>query len=59
MIAELETEFQTKIRRLPELLKELTEKPPLPTKEEICQKLLEYAELGDNIAKELYEEACK
>jgi N-acetylglucosamine kinase-like BadF-type ATPase len=59
MTLELETEFLMKIKKLKETLKELHEKPPTPTKEEMCQKLLELAELGDNIARELHEEACK
>jgi hypothetical protein len=57
--AELEAEFQLKIKKLPEVLKELTEKPPTPTKEEMCEKLQTLAEAGDRIAYELYEEACK
>jgi hypothetical protein len=57
--AELEAEFQLKIKKLPEVLKELTEKPPTPTKEEMCEKLGTIAEMGDRIAQELYEEACK
>ena len=57
--AELEEEFKLKISKLPETLKELTEKPPTPTKEEMCQRLLELAEAGDEKAREIYEEACK
>lgn len=57
--AELEAEFQLKIKKLAETLKELTEKPPLPTKEEMCEKLQLLAEAGDRIAHEIYEEACK
>jgi N-acetylglucosamine kinase-like BadF-type ATPase len=56
---ELEEEFQMKIKKLPEILKELTEKPPLPTKEEMCEKLQTLAEAGDKIAQELFIEACK
>jgi N-acetylglucosamine kinase-like BadF-type ATPase len=59
MTEKLETEFQLKIKKLPEILKELTEKPPTPTKEEMCEKLQTLAELGDRIAHEIYEEACK
>ncbi len=57
--AELEAEFQLKIKKLAETLKELTEKPPLPTKEEICEKLQFLAEAGDRIAQELFTETCK
>jgi N-acetylglucosamine kinase-like BadF-type ATPase len=58
-LIELEEEFKTKIQKLPETLKELYEKPPTPTKEEICERLLELAEAGDEKAREIYEEACK
>jgi N-acetylglucosamine kinase-like BadF-type ATPase len=57
--AELEAEFQQKIKKLAKTLKELTERPPTPTKEEMCKKLLEIAEAGDRIAQELFTEACK
>jgi N-acetylglucosamine kinase-like BadF-type ATPase len=57
--AELEEEFKLKISKLPETLKELYEKPITPTKEEMCQRLLELAEAGDRTAHEIYEEACK
>jgi dsDNA-binding SOS-regulon protein len=56
---ELEAEFQLKIRKLAETLKEIYEKPPLPTKEEMCEKLQFLAETGDRIAQDIYEEACK
>jgi N-acetylglucosamine kinase-like BadF-type ATPase len=56
---ELEIEFQLKIKKLAETLKELTEKPPTPSKEEMCEKLQTLAEAGDKIAHEIYEEACK
>jgi hypothetical protein len=56
---ELEEEFKLKISKLPEILKELTEKPPLPTKEEICERLALFIETGDEKAKEIYEEACR
>jgi N-acetylglucosamine kinase-like BadF-type ATPase len=56
---ELEAEFQLKIKKLAETLKEIYEKPPTPTREEMCQRLLELAELGDRTAHEIYEEACK
>jgi dsDNA-binding SOS-regulon protein len=56
---ELEAEFQLKIKKLAETLKEIYEKPPTLTKEEMCEKLLELAEAGDRIAQELHEEACK
>jgi len=59
MTLELEQQFKLKIQKLPETLKELYEKPPLPTKEEMCERLLELAEAGDEKAKEIYEEACK
>jgi dsDNA-binding SOS-regulon protein len=57
--AELEAEFQMKIKKLAETLKEIYEKPPLPTKEEICEKLQFLAETGDRIAQELFTETCK
>ncbi len=56
---ELEEEFKLKISKLRETLKELTEKPPTPTRQEMCEKLIELAEAGDRIAHEIYEEACK
>jgi dsDNA-binding SOS-regulon protein len=56
---ELEAEFQLKIKKLAETLKEIYEKPPVPSKEEMCEKLGTIAEMGDRIAQELYEEACK
>jgi dsDNA-binding SOS-regulon protein len=56
---ELEAEFQLKIKKLAETLKEIYEKPPLPTKEEICEKLQFLAETGDPIAQELFTETCK
>jgi hypothetical protein len=59
MTTELETEFKLKIKKLPETLKELYEKPITTPKEEMCEKLLELAEAGDRIAQELHEEACK
>ena len=59
MKAELETEFQLKIKKLTETLKEIYEKPPIPSKEEMCEKLQTLAEAGDRIAHEIYEEACK
>jgi N-acetylglucosamine kinase-like BadF-type ATPase len=59
MTLELEQQFKQKIQKLRETLKEIYEKPPVPSKEEICEKLLEYAELGDKMAHEIYEEACK
>ncbi len=57
--AELEAEFQLKIKKLAETLKEIYEKPPAPSKEEMCEKLQMLAEAGDKIAQEIYEEACK
>jgi len=57
--AELETEFQLKIKKLTETLKEIYEKPPVPSKEEMCEKLWTLAEAGDRIAHEIYEETCK
>jgi N-acetylglucosamine kinase-like BadF-type ATPase len=56
---ELEEEFKLKISKLPEILKELTEKPPTPTKEQMCERLATFAEAGDRAAQEIYEEACK
>jgi dsDNA-binding SOS-regulon protein len=56
---ELETEFQLKIKKLAETLKKLTEKPPTPSKEEMCEKLALFIEAGDEKAREIYEEACK
>jgi N-acetylglucosamine kinase-like BadF-type ATPase len=56
---ELEEEFKLKISKLPETLKELYEKPITTPKEEMCEKLLELAEAGDEKAREIYEEACK
>jgi N-acetylglucosamine kinase-like BadF-type ATPase len=57
--AELEEEFKLKISKLPEILKELTEKPPTPTKEQMCERLAAFAEAGDRTAQEIYEETCK
>jgi len=57
--AELEAEFQLKIKKLAETLKEIYEKPPVPPKEEMCEKLQLLAEAGDKIAHEIYEETCK
>jgi dsDNA-binding SOS-regulon protein len=59
MTTKLEEEFKLKILKLPEILKELTEKPPLPTKEEMCERLALLIETGDEKAREIYEEACK
>jgi N-acetylglucosamine kinase-like BadF-type ATPase len=56
---ELEQQFRQKIQKLQETLKELYEKPPIPSKEEMCEKLQTIAEMGDRIAHEIYEEACK
>jgi dsDNA-binding SOS-regulon protein len=57
--AELEAEFQLKIKKLAETLKEIYEKPPVPSKEEMCKKLALFIEARDRIAHEIYEEACK
>jgi dsDNA-binding SOS-regulon protein len=56
---ELEAEFQLKIKKLAETLKEIYEKPLVPSKEEMCEKLALFVEAGDRIAHEIYEEACK
>jgi N-acetylglucosamine kinase-like BadF-type ATPase len=56
---ELEEEFKLKISKLPEILKELYEKPITPTKEEMCEKLQTLAEAGDRIAQELFTETCE
>jgi N-acetylglucosamine kinase-like BadF-type ATPase len=59
MTTELEQQFKQKIQKLPEILKELYEKPITPTKEEMCERLTIFIEAGDEKAKEIYEEACK
>jgi N-acetylglucosamine kinase-like BadF-type ATPase len=56
---ELEAEFQLKIKKLAETLKEIYEKPPTPTKEEMCERLATFIEAGDEKAREIYEEACR
>jgi len=56
---EIEIEFQLKIKKLAETLKEIYEKPLVPSKEEMCEKLQTLAEAGDKVAYEIYEEACK
>jgi hypothetical protein len=56
---ELEEEFQMKIKKLAETLKEIYEKPLVPSKEEMCEKLQTLAEAGDRIAQELFIEACE
>jgi N-acetylglucosamine kinase-like BadF-type ATPase len=57
--AELEAEFQTRIKKLPEVLKELYENPITTSKDEMCERLLTFAEAGDEKAREIYEEACR
>ena len=56
---ELEAEFQLKIKKLAETLKEIYEKPPVPSREEMCEKLQLLAETGDRIAQELFTETCE